>query len=180
MKPKKQKYAFKPGTRYTVPADKVVSELRKAGIKSGMDAQTVVDVARPEDAPLHPIFEWNDAEAAEKYRCGQARTLIRAVYEVDESTGKAGNQQVVTYVPKNMSGAGGGKYHETEAVVARPDYYSAALSALHQKMLSAQDSLTSLKQAAERSDKTDDQTMARIAIAIQAMQTASAAVSAIH
>lgn len=40
---------------------------------------TVVDEARPDDAPLHPVFEWDDAEAAERYREHQASTLIRQV-----------------------------------------------------------------------------------------------------
>lgn len=45
----------------------------------GITAEVVVDEARPEDAPLHPAFEWDDKVAAEEYRKEQARTLIRAV-----------------------------------------------------------------------------------------------------
>lgn len=41
--------------------------------------EVVVDEARPEDAVLHPAFEWRDPEAAEKYRQIQARQLIKKV-----------------------------------------------------------------------------------------------------
>jgi hypothetical protein len=39
----------------------------------------VVDEARPEEAPLHPAFEWRDLVAAEQWREHQASTLIRVV-----------------------------------------------------------------------------------------------------
>jgi len=39
----------------------------------------VVDEARPEEAPLHPAFEWRDPVAAEQWREHQASTLIKVV-----------------------------------------------------------------------------------------------------
>lgn len=39
----------------------------------------VVDAARGRSAPLHACFEWNDAEAAEKYREDTARQLMRSI-----------------------------------------------------------------------------------------------------
>lgn len=41
--------------------------------------QAVVEDARPEGAPLHDRFEWDDAKAGELYRVDQARALIRSV-----------------------------------------------------------------------------------------------------
>lgn len=41
--------------------------------------QIVVDEARPDGAPLHDRFEWNDNIAGEKYRLVQAAQIIRAV-----------------------------------------------------------------------------------------------------
>lgn len=41
--------------------------------------QIVVDEARPQDAPLHDRFEWDDSIAGEKYRLVQAQQLIRVV-----------------------------------------------------------------------------------------------------
>lgn len=46
----------------------------------------VVDEARPEDSVLHPDFEWDDAQAAEKYRQQQARQMIGAVCIMQEES----------------------------------------------------------------------------------------------
>ena len=41
-----------------------------------LTARGLLDANRPEDAPLHNEFEWNDGVAAEKYREQQARHII--------------------------------------------------------------------------------------------------------
>lgn len=41
--------------------------------------ETLLDESRPEEAPLHPAFEWNDALAAENYRLYQARSIINDI-----------------------------------------------------------------------------------------------------
>lgn len=45
----------------------------------GLTPELVVDASREESAPLHPVFEWNDRKAAERYRIVQAGSLIRNV-----------------------------------------------------------------------------------------------------
>jgi hypothetical protein len=51
--------------------------------------QSVVDEARPETAPLHSRFEWDDSIAGEKYRIVQAQQLIRSVrIEYTDSSGE--------------------------------------------------------------------------------------------
>lgn len=54
-------------------AGEVCSELSEKG---ELTAENLVEVSRPEDAPLHNAFEWDDAEAAEKWREQQARVII--------------------------------------------------------------------------------------------------------
>lgn len=44
-----------------------------------LDPADVVEAARDPASPLHPFFEWNNDEAAEQWRIGQARLLIRRV-----------------------------------------------------------------------------------------------------
>lgn len=39
----------------------------------------LVDAARPESSPLHSAFNWDDSDAAEKYRMMQARMLMTSV-----------------------------------------------------------------------------------------------------
>ena len=69
-------YEWKSGYSHKVKpevAGAVFEELEK---KEGLTAQTLVDASRPEDAPLHKEFEWEDTIAAEKWREQQARVLI--------------------------------------------------------------------------------------------------------
>lgn len=49
-----------------------------------LTAAAVVDEARPVESVLHNDFEWDDTEAAEKYRQHQARQMIGAVCIVQE------------------------------------------------------------------------------------------------
>ena len=52
--------------------------------------QLVVDKARPEGAPLHDRFEWDNEVAGEKYRLVQAQQIIRSVKIsfTDQNTGE--------------------------------------------------------------------------------------------
>ena len=42
----------------------------------GLTPDNLVDASRPDDAPLHNEFEWDDATAAEEFRRVQARLII--------------------------------------------------------------------------------------------------------
>jgi hypothetical protein len=57
----------------------VAQELAKLEDRSGrITPEQVVEVARDPSSPLHPLFVWDDGEAAEKYRLDQARGVIRS------------------------------------------------------------------------------------------------------
>jgi hypothetical protein len=58
---------------------KVEDALRELERDGRLIPSEVVDSARDPDSPLHSHFEWDNDEAAEKYRLSQARTLIRTV-----------------------------------------------------------------------------------------------------
>ena len=70
---------------YKVPYEKVSAqeageELARIECEhGGLTPELVVDASRAESAPLHPVFEWNDKKAAERYRIVQAGSLIRNV-----------------------------------------------------------------------------------------------------
>lgn len=51
----------------------------------GLTAKSLLDANRPENAPLHNEFEWNDSKAAEQYREQQARHIINCLCIVPES-----------------------------------------------------------------------------------------------
>ena len=60
----------------------------------------LVDESRPEDAPLHPVFEWNDSLAAEMWREDQARYVIRCVAVVYEEAPNQDPQRAFVSVDK--------------------------------------------------------------------------------
>ncbi|MGA0909049.1 MAG: hypothetical protein ACO3QS_06425 [Burkholderiaceae bacterium] len=63
-----------------IDAQTAGSELDRIRRRDGtIKPAAVVNEARPEDAPLHPAFEWRDPVAAEQWREHQASTLIKVV-----------------------------------------------------------------------------------------------------
>ena len=66
---------------------------------------SVVEHARDEDSPLHDLFEWDDFEAAEKYRLHQARQLIRVCVTIEPTT-KNEVRMFVNLLPSRYDGGG--------------------------------------------------------------------------
>lgn len=66
--------AWKSGCRISADAQKVTDEILAIG-KSATTAQ-ILDKARDEKTELHKCFDWDDAEAAEKWRLQQARHIV--------------------------------------------------------------------------------------------------------
>lgn len=68
---------------HSINADVAGAELSRIAERDGaLSPASVVNEARPEDAPLHPAFEWQDERAAEEWRKHQARSLIASVQVV--------------------------------------------------------------------------------------------------
>lgn len=63
----------------------VNKELKRIQKKEGrLTAELVLQYASDPDSPLHVAFEWDDEEAAHKYRLYQARNLITNLQIVEE------------------------------------------------------------------------------------------------
>lgn len=78
-------YQFKLPGLYPVSAQTAGEELHRIYTDKGqLKPADVVDESRPEEAPLHSCFEWDDETAAEKYREVQAGQIIRSVVVVQE------------------------------------------------------------------------------------------------
>lgn len=175
---KKTKYVYRNlKSGHGVSADVAGIELANIRESHGaLTASIVVDASRPDSAPLHPVFEWDDFSAAENHRRWQARQLIRAVHVV---SGQNESRPVYVHVGSNSVGEIGG-YHPVDVVVKRADLYARALSELRVNLQSAQNSVNELEQAAKGSPDVDRDSLARIGLAVQALQTASAVVQALH
>lgn len=61
----------------------IITELKRiaAAHNGKLMPADVVESARPKSSPLHSRFEWDNTEAAERYRLWQARQLISVTVE---------------------------------------------------------------------------------------------------
>jgi hypothetical protein len=73
------KYVWSGSTTYKVGAQVVGERLEELAQNGPVTPHAVVEDATPEDSPLHPLFEWDNEEAANNYRVIQARQVIRSV-----------------------------------------------------------------------------------------------------
>lgn len=74
------RYAWRPGSRVSIDADKAGRELASIERKEGELTPTVVlERARSANSSLHDHFEWDDSKAAEQHRLTQAGELIRSI-----------------------------------------------------------------------------------------------------
>lgn len=62
-------------------AEKVHREILRLKQKNQntVSPKVMVDAARKPTNPMHSLFEWDDSEAAEKYRVSQAQHIMRAL-----------------------------------------------------------------------------------------------------
>lgn len=58
----------------------------RARTQRPLQKQDVVDDARPADSPLHPMFEWDDSVAGERWRETQACQYLRDIVVVIEAS----------------------------------------------------------------------------------------------
>ena len=75
----RQIYSFRPHS--CIKADpQVAGEIcAKLESEDRLSPENLLDECRPEDAPMHDYFEWDDAIAAEKYRVNQSAHVIRCL-----------------------------------------------------------------------------------------------------
>tara|TARA_R100000458_G_C8277613_1_gene253206 strand:- start:3795 stop:4382 length:588 start_codon:yes stop_codon:yes gene_type:complete len=135
-------YQFKSGHYVSgVGPQDAGEELERINNKYGKTTPAdVVDESRPDDAVLHPAFEWDDEIAAEEHRKTQARQLIRAVRIVNPEKGEQ-----PAYVHVNVVKA----YLPSHQVAASPDLFHDARNAAIRRLHEAQRSLDELEQIAE-------------------------------
>ena len=131
-------YEFRNGAHIKgVTADEAGDELARIYVEKGkLTAPLVVDESRPEEAPLHPAFEWDDAIAAERHREHQARNIIRSVKVI---TKDKPSEQVYVHVSSAQS------YKPVAEVVKCVSMYAEALLAATKQVEQAQHALDVLE-----------------------------------
>lgn len=108
-------YQWKLPGLYSVPAQAAGEELARIHEKRGcLTPAGIVDESRPEQAPLHPVFEWNDRKAAEEWRKQQAKQLVCCIV-VQKENAKAEPVEVRAF--EHVQGG----YHPVQVILREPD-----------------------------------------------------------
>jgi hypothetical protein len=98
----------------------IAVELRRISQENDgvLKPEAVVEAARPKGSPLHSQFDWNNSEAAEKWRIHQARNLIRVTVEWLNVPGKSEPVEIRPFVSLTTDRKNeGGGYRETLVVL---------------------------------------------------------------
>lgn len=167
-----KKYAYS-GRKFNAPANVVGAELEKLRKRGKLTASAVVEAAKPKASPLHKVvFDKGTQAAAREYYLIRARTLIRSVTVIREDGDR---EPAFIHVPKIRNE---GHYETKEVIVQHPDMFASALREAQIRMNSAERAVRSLQEAAKGLD--DEGRMARVALAVRAVETASEAVRALQ
>lgn len=104
-------------------ADVVGNELKVLADNNNLSPESVLDLAKDENSPLHNLFEWNDAIAAEKYRLNQARQIIQQIVIVNDHP-NAEVREVRAFVTESKND---GHYQLITTVIENPITYEVLL-----------------------------------------------------
>ena len=142
-------YTWKEGARCSIRAQiagEVCEELEKKG---ELTAKNLVEVSRPEDAPLHNAFNWNDEEAAELYREEQGRRIIRCLVVVPENNTVTTRAyfNIVTQEPE---------YHSINAILESRDKYEVLMETALKELASFKKKYAILKKLQPVFDAIDE------------------------
>ena len=148
----KKNYVYKKTAfvRRGVKAQTAGEELERISKEHGeITPPLVVDEARPEESPIHEVFEWDDEVAAEQHREQQARQLIRSIQVVKP---ESNTEPVFIHIHSEQA------YLPTKTVVNNVDLYDEAKRSAERRLQEASSSLAQLKSIARRGQKQKVQT----------------------
>ena len=122
-------YQWKTGSRHVVAPEVAATVMNRLAQQNKLDAETLVEVSRSEDAPLHGEFEWDDQMAAGEYRKEQARHLIQHLVIMHDEMPETPPVRAFFKISTDTS-----VYEPIEAIITQPDkrtrLYNVALSEL--------------------------------------------------
>lgn len=166
-----------------IDANDAAEVLNRIAARDGViQAQAVVDEAKPKHSPIHPAFEWKDGVAANEYRKWQARQLVRSVRAVRDEPRDPSQPikaRVVTDTAPAFFFAGSGTtdspsgYYPSAQVVSDLDLYHRALEEATLKLKSAERAVQELTRLAEKAEQRDR--LASLTIAVNGLMVAQAA-----
>lgn len=87
----------------------------------------ILEAAAAEDSPLHDQFEWDDTEAAQKWRLHQARQLLLSISIVTPD-GSGETIRAMVSLTSDRVGGGGGGYRTVVSVLGSDEHYAQMLA----------------------------------------------------
>lgn len=129
-----------------ITAQAAGEELARIRAEHGqLTPSAVVAESMPDDAPLHPAFEWRDDVAAEGYRLIQAKDLIKTVQVV--RTDQDESEPEPAYVKVASKPA---RYEPPAEVVKSPQMFESAFLQACERLRAAERAMEQLQQIAKR------------------------------
>lgn len=110
-------YKWKSGARAPVSAQVAGEVCEQMSAKGKLTPKALVDASRPEDAPLHKAFEWDDQKAAERYRESQAAYIIRSIEVKREDV----TEPVRAFFSVPKDGGTSYQYHSVDTILRSTD-----------------------------------------------------------
>ena len=123
-------YKWKAGARAPVSAQVAGEVCERMSANGELTPKALVDASRPEDAPLHKVFEWDDAKAAERYRESQAAYIIRSIEVKREDV----TEPVRAFFTVPTEGGTSYQYHSVDTILRSTDSRESLLEAAKREL----------------------------------------------
>ena len=108
----------------------------------GLTAKTLLEANKPEEAPLHSDYEWDDTVAAEEWRLHQSRHFLNSIAIVTQISEEEEPELVRAFHIVTEAH----KYEPIEAIIKEPTKYEALLSNALAELTAFQNKYSTLKE----------------------------------
>lgn len=168
-----KRYEWSDHSRFKVDPQVVGEELERIRERDGgVTVDAMLEEARPDEAPLHPLCTWDDSIAGEKWRKHELRQVPRSLKVI---TSEKESRPAYVHIQPAVSGQSG-YYQDTKVAIANIDEYALAFKAAYQRIEQAQAALRDLERVAQGGNtKRDRDRRAMLKQVEQALSVASAA-----
>jgi hypothetical protein len=166
-------YEWAGSARYNADPQAVGQELERIRTRDGgITVEAMLEEARPDDAPLHPLCTWDDEVAGEKWRKHELRQVPRSLRVIIKE--RESRPAYVHIQP--VAGGQPGYYQDAKVAIANIDEYELAFKSAYQRLTQAQTALADLERVAKGgSSQRDRERRALLKQVEQALSLANAA-----
>ena len=139
-------YEWKVNGIYKTDANVAGRVLEELNNTVGLTNENLVNASRPEDAPLHNEFEWDDTIAAEKYRNVQAGKMINLLaVRIEEES----DEPVRAFYTLNAKIGFGGQYDNIRKIMVDSEKKERLLDIAVRELKQFKEKYKMLKELAE-------------------------------